>query len=110
MAALLRHPVQRALRSQSPSQGAVSNVYCSKDAGKTWSEGLLLDARDQVSYPDAAIGSDGRIYIIYDRERCAAREILTACITEEDILAGKLVSEGSFLQAVINRGAQTVKK
>ena len=78
----------------------------SDDDGLTWSEGLLLDERNQVSYPDAAIGEDGRITVIYDRERYNAREILTASITEEDILAGKLVSDGSFLRAVINRGAQ----
>ena len=55
---------------------------------------------------------DGFIYIVYDRERGAfrnnleeiygdAREILTARFTEEDIIAGALVTEGSWLKKVI---------
>ena len=55
---------------------------------------------------------DGYLYIVYDRERgCfksslaeaydSAREILTAKITEEDILRGEVVSEGSFLKNVV---------
>lgn len=86
----------------------------SEDDGKTWPYSLLLDERDQVSYPDAMEAEDGFIYIVYDRERgcfkeslveaCAdAREILTCKITEADILAGKLVTEGSFLQNVVSK-------
>ena len=89
-------------------------VQLSEDDGKTWSEGLLLDERNQVSYPDAKEAEDGFIYITYDRERgCAkksleeaqadAREILMAKVTEEDILAGKPVNEGSKLKQVINK-------
>ena len=83
----------------------------SEDEGKTFPYKLLLDGRSSVSYPDAALTPDGKIHITYDRERGAflqpgqhvldqAREILTACITEEDIIAGALVSEGSYLQRV----------
>ena len=84
----------------------------SRDDGATWEGGLLLDARKDVSYPDAAF-HDGYIYIVYDHERGAAykgvdyanhaREILMAKVTEEDILAGKLVSEGPRLQGVVNK-------
>ncbi len=90
-----------------------NNLYAmlSEDDGNTFPYRLLLDPRDNVSYPDAAVGADGRIYITYDRERGAAcqsiaeimdsaREILTACITEEDILKGSLVTEGSYLQRI----------
>ncbi len=76
----------------------------SDDDGKTWSEGLLLDARENVSYPDVTEDASGRLTIVYDRERYKDREILMASVTEEDILAGKLVSEGSFLARVIDRG------
>lgn len=76
----------------------------SEDDGKTWSEGLLLDAREEVSYPDMTEDQQGRLYIVYDRERFGAREILLASVTEEDILAQRLVSPGSYLQKVINRG------
>lgn len=83
----------------------------SEDDGKTFPYKLLLDERKQIAYPDAAIDADGRIHICYDRERgslrsklsdilSCAREFLTACITEEDIIAGSLVSEGSYLQRV----------
>ncbi len=78
----------------------------SDDDGRTWTEGLLLDERSDVSYPDAAIDAAGRIWIIYDRERYAAREILLASVTEEDILTGTIVSEGSFLKQVIGNGTK----
>ncbi len=84
----------------------------SEDDGKTFPYSLLLDERNQVSYPDAMECDDGYIYITYDRERGAflhsleeaytcAREILTAKITEEDILRGSLTSPGSFLKNVV---------
>lgn len=83
----------------------------SEDDGETFPYRLLLDERNYVSYPDAALSKDGRIHITYDRERGAfcsrfddimnsAREILTACITEEDIINGTLVSEGSYLKRI----------
>ena len=86
----------------------------SEDDGKTWPYSLLVDERDQVSYPDAMEAEDGFIYIAYDRERgcfkeslveaCAdAREILTCRISEADIMAGKLVTEGAFLQNVVSK-------
>lgn len=89
-------------------------AFLSDDDGKTFPHSLLLDGRSQVSYPDAMEAADGFIYITYDRERgcfknslaeaCAdAREILTCRITEEDILAGKLTTEGSFLQNVVSK-------
>lgn len=86
----------------------------SEDDGKTWPYKLLLDGRNDVSYPDAAETEDGTIYITYDRERgcfkddlatamADAREILLARITEEDIIAGSIVTQGSFLQKVISK-------
>ncbi|MCL2517478.1 MAG: glycoside hydrolase [Oscillospiraceae bacterium] len=75
----------------------------SDDECQTWKWKLLLDERNQVSYPDAAFDDDGNIYIIYDRERYAAREILMAKITEEDIMNGSLISEGSELKRIINK-------
>lgn len=75
----------------------------SEDEGASWKGFLLLDGRDKVSYPDGTQDEDGNIYIIYDRERSDAKEILMAKITEEDILAGKLVSEGSRLQILVDK-------
>lgn len=83
----------------------------SEDDGKTFPYKLLLDSRNEVSYPDATVGADGMIHITYDRERGAfkqklsdimgsAREILTACICEEDIISGYLVNGKSYLKNV----------
>lgn len=83
----------------------------SEDDGATFPYHLLLDERDNVSYPDVALGPDGSIYVTYDRERGSlrqsmqellgcAREVLYARITETDILQGSVVSEGSFLKRV----------
>ena len=86
----------------------------SEDDGKTWCGQLLLDERYKVSYPDAVEAEDGYIYITYDRERgafkrnmqeaqIAAREILMARITEEDILCGELKNDGSFLKRIVSK-------
>jgi len=74
----------------------------SDDDGATWPYKLLLDEREHVSYPDAAIHPDGTINIIYDRDRYGVSEILTACITEEEILASKLQNPASYLKNVIS--------
>ena len=86
----------------------------SEDEGKTWKYSLMLDERKDVSYPDGKEADDGYIYITYDRERGAflgsleeagkcAREILMAKITEEDIIAGKLVNKDSKLKCIISK-------
>jgi predicted neuraminidase len=75
----------------------------SDDDGKSWHGHLLLDERAEVSYPDVAITPDGRLYIIYDRERYKAREILLACVTEAEIATGKLKHPDSFLKRIVNK-------
>lgn len=89
-------------------------VRLSDDDGLTWSDGLLLDERNEVSYPDATEDNDGFLYITYDRERggfkqsweenqCCAKEILIAKVTEEDILAGKLTNPQSYLKKIASK-------
>lgn len=86
----------------------------SEDDGKSFPYKLLLDGRSEVSYPDLKEADDGFIYVAYDRERggfkksleeaeACAREILYAKITEADILAGKLVTDGSSLANIVNK-------
>lgn len=86
----------------------------SEDECKTWKYSLLLDERDNVSYPDAVEDENGYIYITYDRERGAflnslddvylqAREILIAKITEEDIIHGKITDSGSYIKKVASK-------
>lgn len=60
----------------------------SRDNGKTWEGGLLLDERRGVSYPDGCQLTDGSILAIWDRNRTVDLEICTARFTEADILAG----------------------
>ena len=75
----------------------------STDEGKTWNEGLLLDERAGVSYPDGVQDESGLIWIVYDRDRYGAGEILLARFTEEDVKAGKDVSGRVSLKQVIDR-------
>ncbi len=85
----------------------------SEDDGKTFPYKLLLDERNDVSYPDLKEADNGFIYVVYDRERGAfnknlestmkaAREILFAKITENDILKGE-ISKESKLKSIANK-------
>lgn len=75
----------------------------SDDDGETWPYKLLLDERNEVSYPDASECNNGYIYVCYDHERVTEREILMAKFTEADILAGKIISPGSQLKILVNK-------
>ncbi|MBP3381960.1 MAG: hypothetical protein J6L00_04850, partial [Clostridia bacterium] len=82
-----------------------------------------LDTRDKLSYPDLEEGEKGEIFIVYDRERdnridlnreiwvsTAAKEILLAKITVQDIYNGKL-GENSYTSKVISKAEiDTVEK
>jgi len=75
----------------------------SADDGKTWNEGLLLDQRTGVSYPDAVEAKDGVITVVYDRDRQGAGEILMAEFREKDVWAGMDVSGTVRLRQLVNR-------
>ena len=75
----------------------------SEDDGKTWPYKLLLDERNEVSYPDASECENGYIYVCYDRERVTQREILMARFTEDDVLAGKILSKHGKLKILVNK-------
>jgi hypothetical protein len=80
-------------------------AYVSKDDGKTWGGGLLLDERDGVSYPDGQQTPDGLIRIIYDYMRISDRNILMATFREEDVAAGKPVSPDLRLRQLLSKGS-----
>lgn len=63
--------------------GIVASI--SSDEGATWSRALVLDPRDQVSYPDAAIDADGYVYVVHDRDRYGAAEILLSRFHLSDV-------------------------
>jgi hypothetical protein len=65
-------------------------AFLSKDGGKTWPYKLLLDARENVSYPDADQTMDGTIHVVFDRERTGAKDILYCKFTEYDLISGNL--------------------
>ena len=67
-----------------------------------------------VCYPDGVEARDGYIYITYDRGRGAfkknmeqalscPREVLFARFTEEDVIAGEIVSEKGALKQIISK-------
>ncbi len=83
-------------------------AYLSDDEGETWYGGLILDERENVSYPDGFQAPDGRIYVTYDRKRVDG-EILLAIFTEEDIAASKPVSVKTRLKIPVMRTEFMVK-
>jgi hypothetical protein len=62
----------------------------------------MLDERHDVTYPDGVQAGDGTIYIVYDHQRTPLGEVLMATFTEEDIRAGKPVTDKTRLRQVIS--------
>jgi hypothetical protein len=77
-------------------------AHLSRDEGKTWEGGLMLDDRT-CSYPFGYQSRDGTIYVSYERQRWLQPEILLARFTENDVLAGKLVSDRAVLRLLVNK-------
>ena len=80
-------------------------AFLSKDDGLSWYGGLLLDERTGVSYPDGVQAQDNTISIIYDYSRTEAKEILMARFTEEDVAAGRCVSDKAALRIIVNKAS-----
>lgn len=78
-------------------------AYLSRDEGKTWEGGLLIDERDSATYPNGCQAEDGLIYVVNDHDRKKGMDILLSQFTEEDVLAGKNVSGRMKLLHNINR-------
>ncbi|MDH4411429.1 MAG: exo-alpha-sialidase [Verrucomicrobiales bacterium] len=85
-----------------PSDRTHMTAYLSEDDGATWPYKLLLDER-ATSYPDAAQGQDGFLHIVHDFERHGAKVVCYHRLTEADIKAGEIVTDGSALGKVANR-------
>lgn len=80
-------------------------AFLSEDDGQSWSGGLMLDQRSGVSYPDGQQQEDGRIRIIYDYSRTGARHILMATFREQDVAAGKPVSDDVKLRQLVSEAS-----
>lgn len=78
------------------------SAFVSRDDGASWEGGLLLDEREGVSYPDGVEAPDGTIYVIYDRDRKGAREILMATFSEADALAAR-PGDRTRLRVLVNK-------
>ena len=78
-------------------------AFISDDDGKSWQGGLMIDERDDVTYPDGVQAEDGTIYLTYDHQRTPLGEVLMATFHEEDVRAGKAVSDKVRLRALIDR-------
>lgn len=77
-------------------------AHVSRDDGKTWQGGLVLDDRPGVSYPDAIEDPKGVIRVIYDFERTKSKQILMAQFNERNVLSGRR-SITTRLQVVVNQ-------
>ena len=77
-------------------------AFVSKDEGRFWSGGLVLDER-AVSYPDGFQVADGRIFVSYERNRWNNPEILMAVFTEADVVAGHVVGAATRLKILVNK-------
>ncbi|MFI4910067.1 MAG: exo-alpha-sialidase [Sedimentisphaeraceae bacterium JB056] len=80
-------------------------AFLSDNDGESWYGGLVIDERDEVSYPNAAQADDGIIYAIYDRSRYEAKEILAARFTEQDVAGGECVSDVASLKNIVNKSS-----
>ena len=69
----------------------------------------MLDERGGVSYPDGLQAPDGSIFITYDHNRAADREILMARFREEDVLAGQFASPGAQAKMLVNKALGPAK-
>lgn len=78
-------------------------AFVSDDDGTTWSGGLTLDDRDHLTYPDGIQAVDGTIYVVYDRNRTPDGIIQMAVFREDDVRAGKPVSDVVRLKQEIDR-------
>ncbi len=97
---MIRHDPPNAAKARSHLK-----AFVSENDGVSWTGGLLLDERKNVSYPDAVQASNGLIYAIYDRERRHDKEILMACFREEDVKAGKLLTADARIRVCVNKAA-----
>jgi hypothetical protein len=79
-------------------------AFISKDDGRSWSGGLLLDERSGVSYPDGQQVEDGTIYMIYDYNRITDQQILMASFREDDVISGVSDAASVSLQTPVSKG------
>ena len=78
-------------------------AFVSDDEGATWAGRLVLDERVGVSYPDGVQAENGSIYVIYDYDRAGEGVIQLATFREEDVRAGRPMTNAVRLGLEISR-------
>lgn len=76
-------------------------AHLSSDDGRTWSTGLLIDERPNISYPDGIESPAGRIFVVYDFERLKDKQIWLATFSENDVMKGS----GSSGHVLVNQAS-----
>jgi hypothetical protein len=99
------------VRNDAPERGrSHMTAFLSDDDGASWRGGLLLDQRESP-YTDGVQAANGAIYVIYDHQRYTLNRdgaegvgsVVMATFREEDVRAGRPVTEGVRLRAVISQ-------
>jgi hypothetical protein len=62
-------------------------AFISSDDGHSWSKGLLLYEKANVSYPDGQQAENGEIFLTFDYNRTKDKIIYMTSFSEEDILS-----------------------
>ena len=103
------------VRNVSDAERRGMKICLSINGGDTFPYEMIIDDRENISYPDLDEDENGNIYIVYDRERnnsikldkkrwisAAAKEILVCKITSDDVMQNRL-AEHSFVRKVISK-------
>lgn len=83
-----------------PNMRTKITAFISLDECKTWKELALLDDRENISYPDGC-EHNGYVYVVYDRDRKGAGEIILAKFNVEFLESGKLDINSCFKKTII---------
>lgn len=79
-------------------------AFLSTDECRTWEAKLLLEERDNTSYPAGWVDSNGRVYVAYDFNRYTDKEVYYATFTEEELLLGSIKYPDSALKKLVCKG------
>lgn len=77
-------------------------AFLSRDEGRTWDGGFLLEERP-CSYPFGCQADDGTVYVSYERSRWNQPEVLMARFREEDVIAGRSMSDRAACRILVNK-------
>ena len=92
------------LRNNGPTKARSHlTAFVSDDEGTSWQGGLMLDERIGVSYPDGVQAADGTIYIVHDYDRAGEGVVYMATFCEEDVRAGRPVTDKVRLHVEVSR-------